>query len=96
MSPPLRNIQTALVLIGAGTEGQTALSLAQAIAKEVILVGVVVIPEGDAVSAGAQAARQIRKRLLSLSNPSTHFKILGDRIRHAVERRAKYHCARGA
>ena len=96
MSPPLRNIQTALVLIGAGTEGQTALTLAHAIAKEVILVGVVLIPEGDAVSAGAQAARQIRKRLLSLSSPSTHFKIFSYRIRKTLEGGANRHCTRGA
>jgi glycosyltransferase involved in cell wall biosynthesis len=74
MSAHLRNIQTALVPIGAGTEGQTALTLAQAIAKEVILVGVALIPPGEPISAGAQAARQIRKRLLSLSRPATRFK----------------------
>jgi glycosyltransferase involved in cell wall biosynthesis/nucleotide-binding universal stress UspA family protein len=74
MSPPLRKIKTALVPIGAGTEGQTALTLAKAIAREVILVGVVLIPAGEPVSAGAQAARQIRKRLLSLSSPSIRFK----------------------
>jgi len=74
MSGPLRKIKTALVPIGAGTEGQTAITLAQAIAKEVILVGVALIPAGEPVSAGAQAARQIRKRLLSLSSPTVRFK----------------------
>lgn len=74
MNAVLRNIKTALVPIGTGTEGQTALTLAQTIADEVILVGVVLIPAGEHVSAGARAARQVRKRLLSLSDPSTRFK----------------------
>ena len=74
MSAPLRNIRTALVLIGAGTQGETALTLAQAIAQEVILVGVVLVPPGTPVSAGTQAARLIRRRLLSLSSPSVRFK----------------------
>lgn len=74
MKTPLRNIKTILVPLGAGTEGQNALDLAQAIAMEVILVGVVPILAGESLSAGAQAARQIRKRLLSLSGPAIHFK----------------------
>ena len=74
MRAPLRSIRTVLVPIGAGTEGQTALTLARAIAKEVILVGIVSIAPGESLSAGAQAARQIRKRLLSLSGPTTRFK----------------------
>ena len=74
MSGPLRKIKTALVPIGAGTDEQTALTLAQAIAGEVILVGLALIPAGEPVSAGTQTARQIRKRLLSLSSPSIRFK----------------------
>lgn len=75
MRKTLSNIKTVLVPIGAGKEGQTALSLAQSIAEEVILVGVVPIAAGESVSAGAQAARQVRKRLLSLSGPnSVHYK----------------------
>jgi glycosyltransferase involved in cell wall biosynthesis len=74
MSAPLRRIKTALVPIGTGVSGQTALTLAKAIAEEVILVGVVCIAEGEAVSAGAQTARQIRKRLMSMSDSSTRFK----------------------
>jgi glycosyltransferase involved in cell wall biosynthesis len=70
----LRKIKTALVPIGAGTSGETAVSLARAIADEVILVGVVPVLPGEPVSAGAEAARQIRKRLLSMSNSSTRFK----------------------
>src|SRR5690349_9924868 len=74
MKTSLRNIRTVLVPIGAGVEGQTALDLAQAIAKEVILIGIVPIQAGESLSAGAQAARQIRKRLLSLSGPAIRFK----------------------
>jgi hypothetical protein len=74
MKTPLRKIKIALVPIGIGDTGQAALTLAKAIAEEVILVGVVSIAEGEPISAGAQVARQIRKRLLSLSNASTRFK----------------------
>lgn len=74
MKTSLRNIRTVLVPIGTGTEGQTALDLAQVIAKEVILIGIVPIQSGESLSAGAQAARQIRKRLLSLSGPAIRFK----------------------
>jgi glucosyl-3-phosphoglycerate synthase len=74
MNASIRRIKTALVPIGTGDTGQTALTLAKAIAEEVILVGVVPIAVGGSVSAGAQTARQIRKRLLSLSEASTRFK----------------------
>jgi glucosyl-3-phosphoglycerate synthase len=74
MSKPLRKIKTALVPIGTGNAGQTALAIAQVIAEEVVLVGVVPITKGESVSAGAQTARLVRKRLLSLSNATTRFK----------------------
>jgi glycosyltransferase involved in cell wall biosynthesis len=74
MSKALRKTKTILVPIGTGTSGQSALAIAQAIAEEVILVGVVTITKGESVSAGAQAARAVRKRLLSLGNDSTRFK----------------------
>jgi glucosyl-3-phosphoglycerate synthase len=74
MSSLSRIIKTVLIPIGINSDGQTLLTLAQAIAEEVILVGVVPIPAGEPLSPGAQAARQIRKRLLSLSSPSTRFK----------------------
>lgn len=70
MDPRLRRIKTALVPIGTGDIGQNALHLARAIASEVILVGVVPIKEGESLSAGAQVARQVRKRLFSLSRPA--------------------------
>jgi glycosyltransferase involved in cell wall biosynthesis len=74
MSTHLRKIKSVLVPIGPGSDEDTAIILAKAIAKEVILVGVVLIQPGEPISAGAQAARQIRKRLLSLSSPSIRFK----------------------
>jgi glycosyltransferase involved in cell wall biosynthesis len=74
MRTPLRKIKTALVPIGATTEGQTALAIAQSIAEEVILIGIVPIGENESISAGAQAARQVRKRLLSLNSSSVHYK----------------------
>jgi len=74
MTKKIASIKKALVPIGSGSDGEQALSLAHNIASEVILVGIVPIPEGQSVSAGAQTARQIRKRLLSLSNTNIRFK----------------------
>jgi glucosyl-3-phosphoglycerate synthase len=74
MSKSLQKIKTVLVPIEAGSGGQAALAIAKAIAEEVVLVGVVPIVEGESVSMGAQAARAIRKRLLSLKGPSVRFK----------------------
>ena len=74
MSKTMKKIKTIIVPVGTGTGGHAALAIAQAIAAEVVLVGVVPIQAGESVSAGAQAARQVRKRLLSLSNASTRFK----------------------
>jgi glucosyl-3-phosphoglycerate synthase len=74
MKKSLRTIKTVLVPIGVGAMEQTALKIAQSIAEEVILVGIVPIAEHKSVSAGAQTARQVRKRLLSLSGPSVRFK----------------------
>ncbi len=74
MSAKFRKIKTALIPIGAGTDGGTALALAQAIAEEVVLVGVALIPDGESLSAGAQVARRVRRRLLALSGPCIRFK----------------------
>lgn len=74
MGDVTRTIKTVLIPIGINSEGQAALALAQAIAEEVILVGVVPIPVGEPLSPGARTARQIRKRLLSLSSPNIRFK----------------------
>ena len=67
MSP----IKTALVPIGLGTDGEHALTLAHSIASEVILVGIVPVAWDESISAGAQTARKIRKRLLTLSRYSS-------------------------
>jgi len=74
MTKKIASIKTALVPIGLGSDEEQALVLAHNIATEVILVGIVPIAEGQSVSAGAQTARQIRKRLLSLSNTHIRFK----------------------
>ena len=74
MTKKIVSIKSALVPIGPGSDGEQALALAHSIASEVILVGIVPIAEGQSVSAGAQTARQIRKRLLSLSNTNIRFK----------------------
>ena len=74
MSKTLRKIKSVLIPIGTSPAGQAALAIAQAIAEEVILVGIVPITTGESVSAGAQAARLVRKRLLSLSDDITRFK----------------------
>ncbi len=74
MKTPLRKIKSALVFIGTGSVGQTALAIASTIAEQVVLVGVVPIAQDASISAGAQAARQVRKRLLSLSGPSVRYK----------------------
>jgi glycosyltransferase involved in cell wall biosynthesis len=66
-------LKTVLVPIGLDT-GQGLLRLAQAIAEETVLVGVAPIPAGEPLSPGAKVARQIRKRLLSLSGPSIRYK----------------------
>jgi glycosyltransferase involved in cell wall biosynthesis len=74
MKTPLWNIKTVLIPVGAGSDGQIALAIAKTIAEEVILVGVVPIAEHESISAGAQTARKVRKRLLSLSGSSIRFK----------------------
>jgi len=75
MKAPFRKIKTAIVPIGSGKSGGTALAMAKVLAEEVVLVGVVAINKGESVSAGAQAARQVRKRLLELrEGPTVRFK----------------------
>lgn len=74
MKRKISSIKSALVPIGLGSDGDHALTLAHTIASEVIMVGVVPIAEGESVSAGAQTARKIRKRLIGLSNTHVRFK----------------------
>lgn len=72
---PLGDIKTVLVPISIGTDKQAALAMAQSIAEQVILVGVVPIPEHDSVSAGALLARRVRRRLLAMSSgPAVRYK----------------------
>ncbi len=70
MITPIRKIKTAMVPIGPDASGLTALKIANAIAEEVILVGVVCFPEGESISTGASLAPEIRKRLISLRDKS--------------------------
>jgi glycosyltransferase involved in cell wall biosynthesis len=74
MTPKIRPIRSVLVPIGTGSDGSQALAIARAIASEVVLVGVVPIAGEQAVSAGVNTAREIRKRLLSLGDENTRFK----------------------
>ena len=75
MNRKINPIKTALVPIGLGIDGEQALAVARAIASEVILVGIVPIADGQSISTGTQAARQVRKRLFSLSsNTDIRFK----------------------
>ena len=71
MSARLQKIKTVLVPIGTDNYGDTALTLARAIAEKVILVGTVPIMAGESLSAGVQAAAQVRKRLFGLSEPAS-------------------------
>jgi len=70
MNTPIRKIKTAMVPIGPDSSGLTALKIANAIAEEVILVGVVCFPEGESISTGASLAPEVRKRLVSLRDKS--------------------------
>jgi glucosyl-3-phosphoglycerate synthase len=74
MNRKINPIKTALVPIGLGSEGEQALAVARTIATEVTLVGIVPIAEGQSISAGTQAAREVRKRLFSLGGPNVHYK----------------------
>jgi len=74
MNRKINPIKTALVPIGLGSEGEQALAIARTIATEVTLVGLVPIAEGQSLSAGTQAAREVRKRLFSLGSPNVHYK----------------------
>ncbi len=74
MNKTPRKIKTVMIPIGTGDTGQTAISIARHFADEIILVGVVPIAMGESVSAGAQIARQVRKRLMSLGDDVTRYK----------------------
>jgi glycosyltransferase involved in cell wall biosynthesis len=70
-----RKIKTALVLIGLGSTVKASIKLARMIAREVVLLGVVMINKDESLSAGAEQARVVRKRLIELSKgPAIRFK----------------------
>ena len=74
MNKKLHPIKSVLVPIDPVSNGENLLAIAKAIATEVILVGIVPIEAGQPVSAGAQMARAIRKRLLDLDDETTRYK----------------------
>jgi len=67
MKAPFPKIKTAIVPIGLDKDDSSALAMAKALAGEVVLVGVVTVHNDEMVSAGARAARSVRKRLMELS-----------------------------
>lgn len=60
------SIHTALTPVVHGCRGEAALAAAQAIAPEVVLVGIVPVPLQESLSTGAARARQLRKMLREL------------------------------
>ena len=57
------SVRLALVPVVHGCDGTAALAAAQALAAEVVLVGLVPIMDGRPLSAGMPLARQVRRRL---------------------------------
>ncbi len=74
MSKKIHPVKTVLVPIDPLSNGENLLAIAKAVAAQVILVGVVPIEDGQPVSAGAQTARLVRKRLLALDDDTTRYK----------------------
>jgi hypothetical protein len=75
MKTPFRKVKMAIVPVGTEKNDEASLTIAKALAREVILVGIVAIEKGESVSAGAQTARAVRKRLMKLGEtPNVHFK----------------------
>ncbi len=71
------SVRTALVPIVFGCDHTTVLNAAQALASEVILVGIVNIPPTEPLSTGASKAREIRRQLRELSaGPQLRYKAL--------------------
>jgi glucosyl-3-phosphoglycerate synthase len=73
---PLRR---ALVPVVQGCDSSAALAAARALAREVVLVGLVGVAADQALSGGALAAREVRERLRTLASP-------GDRQMRAKSR----------
>ncbi len=71
MNKATRKIKSILIPFGTGKMGDAALALAKLMADEIIIVGVAVVEKGESLSAGAEIARAVRKRFLSIGNQST-------------------------
>ena len=72
MKAPFKNrfFKKVLVPVVHGCEQNSAIAAARAIAGEegVIVVGLVYIPEGESLSAGATQAQEVRQTLRTLSD----------------------------
>ena len=64
----MKTIKRILVPVGVEQSAEALLAAGRAIAAEVAMVGVIPIPPGESLRAGAAAARQMRQRLLALGN----------------------------
>lgn len=75
MKNPFGKVRTALVPISLQHEGNSSIALAKKLAEEVVLVGIIPVCTGESVSGEAQAARQMRRRLMELSaGPKVRYK----------------------
>ena len=68
-------VRLAMVAVVYGCDGSAALAAAQALAAEVVLVGLVPIADGRSLSAGMPLARQVRQQLREIAPR------LGERVR---------------
>jgi glycosyltransferase involved in cell wall biosynthesis/nucleotide-binding universal stress UspA family protein len=68
-------IRTALVPVVHGCDDRSALNAAIRLAADVILIGIVYVPQHQSLSTGAYQARQVRRRLRELSaGPQVRYK----------------------
>jgi len=72
--PKAKKIRRVIIPVGLKDTSKDVLEIARRIAEDIILVGVVPIAEGEPVSAGVNAARQVRKLLLTLSKAPIRYK----------------------
>lgn len=70
--PRFTHLRTVLVPVVYGCDCQAALAAARALAREVVLVGLVRIAPDAPLSAGASAARRVRKQLRELAPAGNH------------------------
>jgi glycosyltransferase involved in cell wall biosynthesis len=67
-SQKFTSFRRVLVPIVYGCKGQAALDAARALDAQIILVGLVSVPANESLSIGASSARQVRKRINSLTD----------------------------